>query len=84
MDFFEERVVGGDDLSNQELRVDVDLFCGLSLTSPLVLEFPDEPAVSVSVLTEILERLRRLRSLRNEGITANEVEKKRWSRCAVT
>lgn len=79
----EESVVGGDDLSNHELSVEVDLFCGFSLTSPLVLEFPDEPAVSVSVFTDIFERLRRLRSLRNEGITTDEVDERRWRRYAI-
>lgn len=39
----EERVVGGEDLSNQELSVDEDLlFLGRSIGSPSLLEFPDE------------------------------------------
>lgn len=76
-DLVEERVVGGEDLSNHELSVDVDLFsAGRSFTSPSLLELPEEPEASVvaasgvAVLKEARDRRRRLRSLRKEGIIA--------------
>lgn len=44
----EERVVAGDCLSNHELRVEEDLlrFCGVSATSPSLLELPDDGPLS--------------------------------------
>lgn len=68
--------MGGEDLSNQELSVDVDLLStGRSFASPSLLEFPDEadPSVvaaasGVTVLNDAFDRRRMLRSLRNEGI----------------
>lgn len=70
--FCEEGVVGEEDLSNHELRVEEDLlrFCEGSVvtsTSPSLLELPEEGLLSV-FLNEAAERRRRVRSLRNEGI----------------
>jgi hypothetical protein len=67
-------VVGGEDLSNHELSVEVDLFCGRSLVSPSLLDVPEEPSIglasgaSFAVVKEALERRRRLRSLRKLGM----------------
>ncbi len=67
--FWEERVVGGEDLSNQELSVELDLLRARvrSAASPSVLELPEESPLVVLV-KEAFERRRRLRSLRKEGI----------------
>lgn len=70
-DFCElERVVGGDDRSSHELKVEDDLLiCGRSGASPSLLEVLPEWETSVSlVLTLAFDRRRILRSLRKEGI----------------
>ena len=64
----DERVVGGEDLLNHELRVDVDLFCGRSLTSPSLLELPEDVVLCAlsSCLKDSLDRRRMLS--RKDGI----------------
>lgn len=80
LDFCEESVVGGEDLSSHELNVEEDLFGrGRSGASPSLLDvLPDcEPSVPVPfvplVLKLFLERRRMLRSLRKDGIGAEGV-----------
>lgn len=80
-DLPEDSVVGGEDLSSQELSVEVDLFfvtLGRSAaSSPSLLELPDDPPPAVDsvppMLKDALDLLRMLKSLRNEGITADAV-----------
>lgn len=67
----DERVVGGDDRSSNELSVDEDLLTigGRSGASPSLLEVLPEWEASVSLVrTLAFERRRRLRSLRKDGI----------------
>ena len=60
LDLLEERVVGGDDLSSHEARVEDDLFRRRSFVSPSVLELPDDPSTSCGSLfaKEAFERRR--------------------------
>ena len=79
----EPRVVGGDDLSNQELSVDELLFplvvcCERCSSLPSLLEeelWSEEGLLfaELAVLKEAFDRRRRLRSLRKEGIAGESV-----------
>jgi hypothetical protein len=78
-DLPEDNVVGGDDLSSHELSVEVDLFFvgrRSGASSPSLLELPDDPPPAVDsvppMLKDALDLRRMLKSLRNEGITADE------------
>ena len=77
-DLPEDKVVGGEDLSNQELSVDEDLLTAgrRGASSPSLLELPDElpPAVDSvpPMLNDALDLRRMLKALGNEGITAFE------------
>lgn len=68
---WEEWVVGGEDFSNHELSVELDLLrvWGRSATSPSLLELPEDGPLLSALGNEARERRRMLRSLRNEGIT---------------
>ena len=80
LDLEEERVVGGDDLSNHEFRVEDDLF-GRSFgsPSPSLLEFPEDVPFSC-VRTDILDRLRM--ESRNDGISSSQSGVQRLQRPA--
>ena len=65
----DERVVGGEDLLNQEFSVDVDLFCGRSLISPSLLEFLEDVLFAFPLFSCLKDSLDRLRMLsRKDGI----------------
>ena len=83
LDFCDERVVGGEDRSSHELSVDEDLLtCGRSGASPSLLEVLPEWEPSVWLVRKlVLERRRRLRSLRKEGIVAQSPGWRGYLRC---
>ena len=74
LDLLEERVVGGDDLSSHEARVEDDLFRRRSLVSPSVLELPDDPSTSCGSLLAKEAFERRRIEWNKEGISSGQVE----------